>query len=83
MVQQNLTDMNAGPIRMVGKNKLRTILAVIDIEDRLLIYAVSLIKAPAFPGMKGRIGDSFTNRATAIIGWLSGQADKAFNRPGA
>lgn len=83
MVQQNLTDMNSGPIRMVGKNKLRTILAVIDAEDHLLIYAVSLIKAPSLPGMKARIGGSFTNRAAAIIGWLSGQADKAFNTPGA
>jgi hypothetical protein len=78
MVQENLTDMNSGPLRLIGKNKLRTVLAVIDSGDRLLIYAVSLIKAPSFPGMKGRIGDSFTNRTAAIIEWLSGQADKAF-----
>jgi hypothetical protein len=78
MVQQNLTDMNSGPIRMIGKNRLRTVLSVIDTGERLLIYAVSLIKAPSFPGMKGRIGDSFTNRTMAIIEWFSGQADKAF-----
>jgi hypothetical protein len=28
--------------------------------------------------MKGRIGDSFTNRTAAVIEWLSGQEDKAF-----
>jgi hypothetical protein len=81
MVQQNLTDMNSGPVRMIGKNNLRTVLSVIDMKDRLLIYAVSLIKAPSFPGMKGRIGDSFTNRTAAVIEWLSGRADKAFGIP--
>ncbi|MDR0376322.1 MAG: hypothetical protein LBH70_00850 [Spirochaetaceae bacterium] len=79
MIQQNLTDMNSGPIRLIAKNKLRTILAVIDTEEHLLFYAISLIKAPSFPGMKRRIGDSFTNRTAAVIEWLSGQADKAFN----
>lgn len=78
MIQQNLTDMNSGPIRIIGKNNLRTILSIIDTGDRLLIYAVSLIKAPSFPGMKGRIGNSFTNRTAAVIEWFSGQADKAF-----
>jgi hypothetical protein len=78
MVQQNLTDMNSGPVRMIRKNNLRTILSVIDTESSLLIYAVSLIKAPSFPGMKGRIGDSFTNRTAAVIEWLSGQADRVF-----
>jgi hypothetical protein len=78
LIQQNLTDMNTGLIRMIGKNNLRTILAVMDTKNHLLIYAVSLIKAPSFPGMKGRIGDSFTNRTAAVVKWLSGQADKAF-----
>jgi hypothetical protein len=78
MVQENLTDMKSGAIRMIGKNRLRTVLSVMDTGDRLLIYAVSLIRAPSFPGMKGRIGDSFTNRTAAVIEWLSGQADKAF-----
>jgi hypothetical protein len=78
MVQKNLTDMTSGLIRMIRKENLRTILAVIDTEDHLLIYTVSLIEAPSFPGMKDRIGNSFTNRTTAIVKWLSGQADKAF-----
>jgi hypothetical protein len=78
LVQQNLTDMNSGLIRMIEKNNLRTILAVMDTKDHLVIYTVSLIKTLSFPGMKARIGASFTNRATAIVEWLSGQADKAF-----
>jgi hypothetical protein len=78
MIQQNLTDMNSGPIRIIAENNLRTILSVIDAGDRLLIYAVSLIKAPSFPGIKRRIGVSFTNRTTAVVEWFSKQADKAF-----
>jgi hypothetical protein len=78
MVQKNLTDMSSGLIRIIRKGNLRTILAVIDAADYLLIYTVSLIDAPSFPGMKDRIGNSFTNRTTAIVKWLSGQADKAF-----
>jgi hypothetical protein len=78
MIQKNLTDMNTGPIRIIRKDNFRTILAVIDTGDRLLIYAVSLVKAVSFPGMKKRIGDSFTNKTEAIVKWISGQADKAF-----
>jgi hypothetical protein len=78
LVQQNLTAMNTGAIRIIEKNNLRTILAVIDTREHLVIYTVSLIKTLSFPGMKGRIGASFTNRTAAIVNWLSGQADKAF-----
>jgi hypothetical protein len=77
-VQQNLTTMNAGIIPAVGKNKLRTVMAVIDAGDSLLIYAASMAKAAAFPGLGERIGNSFTNRAEAVLKWFSGQADGVF-----
>jgi hypothetical protein len=77
-VQQNLTAMNAGIIPAVGKNKLRSVVAVIDAGDCLLIYAVSMAKAVALPGMGERIGNSFTNRAAAVLKWFAGQADKSF-----
>lgn len=80
MIQKNLTDMKTGPIRIIREDKLRTILSVIDTGDYLLIYAVSLVKATSFPGMKKRIGDSFTNRTVAIVEWISGEADKAFGK---
>jgi hypothetical protein len=70
--------MNVGIIPAVGKNKLRSLVAVIDTEDSLLIYAASFAKAAAIPGLGERIGGSFTNRAQAILGWFSNQADKAF-----
>jgi hypothetical protein len=77
-IQENLTAMNAGIIPAVGKNKLRSLVAVIDAGDSLLIYAASLAKASALPGMGERIGNSFTNRAEAILKWFAGRAAKAF-----
>ncbi|MDR1635893.1 MAG: hypothetical protein LBR93_01015 [Treponema sp.] len=77
-VQENLTTMNAGIIPAVGKNKLRSVVAVIDAEDSLLVYVASLAKAAAIPGMGERIGSSFTNRVEAILKWFTGRADRAF-----
>jgi hypothetical protein len=78
-VQQNLTSLTAGIIPAVGKNKLRSAVAVIDAGKYLLVYAASFAKTVSLPGMKDRIGQSFSNRATAILGWFSQQADKAFS----
>ncbi|MDR0403182.1 MAG: hypothetical protein LBH35_06290 [Treponema sp.] len=77
-VQENLSSMNYGIIPAVGKNKLRSIVAVLDAEEYLLIYAVSMAKAASLPGMGERVGNSFSTRAEAILGWFKGQADKAF-----
>jgi hypothetical protein len=77
-IQQNLTSMTAGIIPAVGRNKLRSAVAVIDAGEYLLVYAVSMARAAALPGLKDRIGNSFANRASAILTWFSAQADKAF-----
>jgi hypothetical protein len=78
LIQENLTTMNAGIIPAVGKNKLRSLVAVIDAGDCLLIYAASMARAASFPGLGERIGNSFTNRATAFLKWYAGRADRAF-----
>jgi len=77
-VQENMTSLNYGIIPAVGKNKLRSILAVIDCGDSLLIYAVSMAKAASVPGMTDRVGNSFRNRADAVYKWFSSGADKVF-----
>ena len=77
-IQQNLTSLNAGIIPAVGKNKLRSIVAVLDAGDYLLIYAASMAKVISLPGINERVGNSFANRAEAILHWFSDQADKAF-----
>jgi len=77
-IQENMTSLNYGIIPAVGKNKLRSILAVIDCGDSLLIYAVSMAKAASVPGMSDRVGNSFRNRADAVYKWFSSGADKVF-----
>lgn len=79
-VQENLTALTAGIIPAVGKNKLRSTVAVLDAEEYLLVYAVSMAKAASLPGMNDRVGNSFSNRAEAVIHWFSNQADKAFKK---
>jgi hypothetical protein len=77
-VQENLTSMNYGIIPAVGKNKLRSMVAVFDAGEYLLIYIVSMAKAASLPGMGERVGNSFSTRAEAILKWFNSQADKAF-----
>ena len=77
-VQENLTTMTAGIIPAVGKNKLRSLVAVIDSSDFLLIYAAAMVKTVSVPGMADRIGNSFTSRAKAILQWFTGRADGVF-----
>jgi len=76
--QQNLTALTVGIIPAVSKNKLRSVVAVLDADDYLLVYAASMAKAASIPGMKDRIGVSFANRVEAVVHWFSDQADKAF-----
>ena len=77
-IQENMTSLTYGIIPAVGKNRLRSVLAVIDCGDSLLIYAVSMAKAASVPGMTERIGNSFRNRADAVYKWFSSGADKVF-----
>jgi len=77
-VQENLTSMNAGIFPAIGKNKLHSLIAVIDAGDCLLIYAAAMAKTVSVPGMGDRIGHSFTNRAKAILKWFTGRAGEVF-----
>jgi hypothetical protein len=76
--QRNLTALKVGPVSAVGKDKLHSLLAVVDAGDSLLVYTVSLAKVAAFPGLGGRISSSFTSRAHAVLGWFNTRADAAF-----
>ena len=78
--QQNLTSLSYGIIPAIGRNKLRSIFAILDAEEYLLIYAVSMAKTASVPGMRERIGNSFTNRVEAVLHWFQGQADMAFKK---
>jgi hypothetical protein len=77
-VQENLTAMSYGIIPAVGKNKLRSLVAVFDAGDSLLVYTVSMAKAASVPGLTDRVSKSFSNRTQAILDWFTKQADSAF-----
>jgi hypothetical protein len=78
--QENLTTMTYSIIPAVRRNRLRSMVAVFDADDDLLIYVCSMAKTASLPAIRDRIGNSFSNRAEAILTWFSGQADKAFRR---
>jgi hypothetical protein len=79
-IQKNLSSMKYGPVRVIDKEKLRTVVAVLDAGDYLLVYNTSMAQAVSIPGMGRRVQDSFLNRAKAIFGWFSKQADKTFGK---
>ncbi|MFP3091535.1 hypothetical protein LQZ21_14555 [Treponema sp. TIM-1] len=80
LTQQNLTKMRYGLITAVGENKLCSLLAVIDTETHLLIYAVSMAKVISLPMLNKRVGRSFSTRLEALFTWFSGRADRVFHR---
>jgi hypothetical protein len=79
-IQQNLSAMNVGIIPAVGRNKLRSVAAVLDAGEYLLLYLNAMARTASLPGMKDRVGRSFSTRAEAMLNWFADQADKAFDR---
>ena len=77
-VQENVTSLTVALFPAVGKGKLRTVIAVFDCGDVLLIYVASMAKVASIPGIGERIGNSFSNRAEAVLKWFSGRADLVF-----
>jgi hypothetical protein len=77
-VQRNLTPLDYLIFTAVRENNLRVAVTVLDAGEHLLVYAVSLAKAISLPGMSGRISNSFSARAEAMLKWFEGQADRAF-----
>ena len=78
-VQENITPLSYGLVRVIGRNNLKTILTVFDCGDSLLIYGVSMAKAVSVPGMGDRIGNSFSNRADAMLSWFTGRANLMYS----
>jgi len=76
--QENVTSLTIALFPAVGKGKLKTVIAVFDCGNELLIYVVSMARAASVPGMGERIGNSFSNRAEAVLKWFSGRADLVF-----
>jgi hypothetical protein len=77
-LQENVTAMSVGIIPAIGRGRFRTVMAVIDAGDSLLIYGAAMAKAVTLPGMGERISASFTNRVEAILAWFTSHVDAVF-----
>jgi len=73
--QENVTSLSIGIIPVIGKGKLRSVMAIIDCGDSILIYSVSMVNALSVPGLKDRMTSSFSSRAEAVLRWFTGRLD--------
>jgi len=71
--QSNETSLSVGIIPVIGKGNLRSVMAVIDCGDSILIYAISMVNSFSVPGLRDRITNSFNSRAEAILKWFTGR----------
>lgn len=76
--QENLTSMKFGFLTLIGANKLRSIIAVLDAEEYLVVYILSMANASPALWMERRIEQSFANRANAVMKWFMHCADNAY-----
>lgn len=76
--QENVTPITYGIIPAVGRGRLRTVGALIDTGDSILIYVASMARAVTTLGIGDRIGQSFGNRAEAILKWFASGMDGIF-----
>jgi hypothetical protein len=74
-MQENVTALSYGIIPAIGRGNLRSIMAVIDCGDVILMYVISMVRASAVPGVGDRIRNSFGNRAQAVLNWFTGRLD--------
>jgi hypothetical protein len=71
MRSTNVTGMSYGILPVVGPRRLVVRVLVIPVDEGYLFWAVSSAKAAAIPGMRGKLEDSFGNRAAALYRWFT------------
>ncbi|MFH2115850.1 MAG: DUF6675 family protein [Spirochaetota bacterium] len=74
----NLTGMRYGIIPVAAPGMLNVRVLAINADDAVLFYAVSSAKAAVLPGVRGKLENSFGNRAAAIYTWFARQAVAAW-----
>jgi hypothetical protein len=77
-VQENIDTLSITMVPVIRKGNLRSIMAVFDCGDSLLIYTVIMTRNLSVPGMRDRINSSFASRAEALLKWFSGRAEIVF-----
>ncbi len=76
----NLTAMRYGLIPVAAPGKLRVRVLVLDAGDSMVFYVVSSARAGVVPGIRGKLEDSFGNRAAAVFAWFGRKAGEAWAR---
>jgi hypothetical protein len=69
-VQENLTAMSYGIIPILKKEKLKSVVALINNEDSITIYITTMAQANLIPGLEKRVNSSFNTRIEALIKWF-------------
>lgn len=72
VVATNLTRMSYGIVPVMASEALKTRLFVVQAEDAILFYAASGASAPSL--FKGKLEDSFSNRAEALFKWFESKS---------
>jgi len=78
LTQDNITALTIALIPVISRGNLKTVMAVFDCGDSILIYAVSMAKTLSVPGIGDRVSSSFSNRSQAVLSWFSGRLDSVF-----
>ncbi len=68
----NMTTMSYSLVPVMSPGALKTRLLIIQAEDAIVFYAESGAAAPGL--FKGKLEDSFSNRAEALFKWFSSRA---------
>ncbi|GMO41243.1 MAG: hypothetical protein Ta2F_17160 [Termitinemataceae bacterium] len=69
-IQQNVTPLSYGIIPLLKKERLNSVVALIDDKDSIVIYIAIMAKASMPKSMIKSVNASFTTRAEAIIDWF-------------
>ncbi|HAE21539.1 MAG TPA: hypothetical protein DCG47_04330 [Spirochaetaceae bacterium] len=76
----NLNTMRYGIVPVAQAEGLRVRSLALFTDDAILFYAVSSAKATVVPGVRGKLEDSFGNRAEAIYAWFAAKAALAWQK---
>lgn len=76
----NITRMSIGIVPVAAQEAVNVRLLVVSADEGLLFYVASSAKAAILPGLRGRLEESFVNRAAAAFTWFSRGMEAA--RPG-
>lgn len=69
-VSNNVSAMSYSFLKVISAEDLHVSLIVTDLDDYLLVYAVTSANFLAIPGIDGKLNASFTSRADAIYKWF-------------